>query len=86
MTTGDIEECDTGEDTGDDMSMPEEEEILEEPKEVNDVQEAKETKRRRRYIKPKSPEPLETVTLKSHRKENAPEQERVIEILSKYIN
>ena len=53
--------------------MPESEEILEEaPKEPKKV------KKTSRIIKPKSPEPMETVTLRSHKIEAPPKDEMVI--------
>ena len=54
--------------------MPESEEILEEaPKEPKKV------KKTSRIIKPKSPEPMETVTLRSHKIEAPPKDEMVIQ-------
>ena len=55
------------------MSMPEYEEVVEEipeePKKVTKVS---------RVIKPLSPEPRETVTLRSHKRENEPKDEMVM--------
>lgn len=69
------------------MSMPEYEEAIEEPKEepkkVNKeaIEEAKEepkkVKKVSRVIKPASPEPMETVTLRSHKRELHPKDELV---------
>ena len=53
--------------------MPESEEIIEEaPKEPKKV------KKTSRIIKPESPEPMETVTLRSHKREAQPKDEMVI--------
>ena len=53
--------------------MPESEEIIEEaPKEPKKV------KKTSRIIKPELPEPMETVTLRSHKKEALPKDEMVI--------
>ena len=63
--------------------MPEDEEIepLEkEPKEDKDLQEPPKVKKERRHIKPRSPEPIETVTLRSHKNENHPRDELVNKI------
>jgi hypothetical protein len=74
---GEPEESDTGEDTGDEvMSMSEDEEILEKPKEDNDLPKTTQTiKKARKHIKPRSPEPVETVTLRSHKNEKQPDDE-----------
>ena len=74
------------------MSRPEFEEVVEapkvEPKEKPKekpkkvVQEPKEepkkVRKRSRVIKPASPEPMETVTLRSHKREHLPKDESVI--------
>ena len=53
--------------------MPESEEIIEEaPKDPKKV------KKTSRIIKPESPEPMETVTLRSHKREAPPKDEMVI--------
>ena len=70
--TKETEQSDTGEETGDDISMPEYEEMAEEPKEelakVNKVS---------RIIKLDSPERVETITLLSHKPEGRPKDELV---------
>ena len=71
--------------------MPEFEEIIEEaPKEPkleeapkeSKIEEApkepKKVKKKSRIIKPQSPEPIETVTLRSHKREAPPKDEMVI--------
>jgi hypothetical protein len=58
------------------MSMPEYEEIVEEPK-VQPKEKPKKVKKVSRVIKPASPEPMETVTLRSHKREHQPKDELV---------
>ena len=56
--------------------MPESEEIIEAPKELKAV------KKTSRIVKPESPEPIETVTLRSHKREAPPKDELVITVYS----
>ena len=71
--------------------MPEFEEIIEEAQKESKIEEApkepkieeapkepKKVKKKSRVIKPQSPEPIETVTLRSHKREAPPKDEMVI--------
>ena len=71
--------------------MPEFEEIIEEAQKESKIEEApkepkieeapkepKKVKKKSRIIKPESPEPIETVTLRSHKREAPPNDEMVI--------
>ena len=57
--------------------MPEYEEVIEEPK-----VEPKKVKKVSRVIKPQSPERMETVTLRSHKREGLPKDELVNTIIA----
>ena len=61
------------------MSMPEYEEVVEKPAE-EPKEKSKKVKKVSRVIKPAYPEPMETVTLRSHKREHQPKDELVISL------
>ena len=77
------EESDSYDEADDTTSLPEDNEVLEPPAEKVEIEEKPKVKKTRRKIKPASPEPIETVTLRSHALEKAPVDELVIILLYK---
>ena len=78
---GESEESDSYDEADDDISVPEDNEVLEPPAEKVEIEEKPKVKKTRRKIKPASPEPIETVTLRSHALEKTPVDELVIILL-----
>ena len=77
------EESDSYDEADDAISVPEDNEVLEPPVEKVKMEEKPKVKKTRRKIKPASPEPIETVTLRSHALEKTPADELVIILLYK---
>ena len=75
------EESDSYDEADDAISVPEDNEVLESLTEKVELQEKPKVKKTRRKIEPASPEPKETVTLRSHALEKSPADELVIIVL-----